>query len=72
MAKKKPGFIGREEEEALRENARAISEQFRCMFRDMIPYRIDPKTVILVSPEKDLNEQVENYNRKIEKSRMNY
>lgn len=72
MAKKKPGFIGREEEEALRENAKIVSEQSRGMFSNLIPHRIDSKTVVLVNPDKDLEEQLSRYTKKLERSRMNY
>ena len=72
MAKKKEGFISKEEEEALRENARVVSEQSRNMFSNLVPYRIDSKTVVLVNPDKDLEEQLGRYTRKLERSRMNY
>lgn len=50
MAKKKEGFISKEEEEALRENAKIVSEQSRGMFQNLVPHRIDSKTVVLVNP----------------------
>lgn len=72
MAKKKEGFISKEEEEALRENAKIVSEQSRGMFQSLVPHRIDSKTVVLVNPDKDLDEQLSRYTRKLEISRMNY
>lgn len=72
MAKKKEGFISKEEEEALRENAKIVSEQSRGMFQNLVPHRIDSKTVVLINPDKNLNEQLSRYSRKLERSRMNY
>lgn len=72
MAKRKEGIITHEEAITDREKAKILSENSRCMFSNMVPHRIDSKTIALFHPGKDLEEQINIYSRKLEKSRMNY
>lgn len=72
MAKKKAGFTNKFEENALRESALIISEKSKQIHKDLIPHRIDSKTVILVDPKKDIDDQVQLYLAKLECNRIRF
>lgn len=72
MAKKKVGFTNKFEENALRESALIISEQSKHIYSDLVPHRVDNKTVILVNPNKDIDDQVQLFIAKLECNRIKF
>lgn len=72
MAKKKAGFTNKFEEIALRESALIISEKAKDIHRELVPYRVDSKTVILVNPNKDIDDQVQLYLVRLEFNRIKF
>lgn len=72
MAKKKLGYTNKFEENALRESALIISKQFRNSYDNMVPYRIDKNTVILLNPNNNREEQAQKYLDKLKNNRNRY
>lgn len=69
---KKAGVITREEAIADREKALEIGELTKRNFSDLIPHRINPTTVILISTKRDKAEQINRFMEKLDRDRMNY
>lgn len=71
MAKKK-GLITNAEVAESRERAIELANKAREMIINFIPHRIDRLTVIYVRADRDTDEQVERFVRRLEKDRMKY
>ena len=69
---KKEGVITNEEAIADREKALEIGELTKRNFSDLIPHRINPTTVILISTKRDKAEQINRFMEKLDRDRMNY
>lgn len=69
---KKAGVITREEVIADREKAINIGKLTKRNFSDLIPHRINPTTVILISTKRDKAEQINRFMEKLDRDRMNY
>lgn len=71
MAKKK-GLITNAEVAESRERAIELANEAREKIINFIPHRIDGLTVIYVRADRDTDEQVERFVRRLEKDRMKY
>lgn len=71
MAKKK-GLITNAEVAESRERAIELANKAREKIINFIPHRIDRLTVIYVRADRDTDEQVERFVRRLEKDRMKY
>lgn len=71
MAKKK-GLITNAEVAESRERAIELANKAREKIINFIPHRIDRLTVIYVRSDRDTDEQVERFVRRLEKDRMKY
>lgn len=71
MAKKK-GLITNAEVAESRERAIELANEAREKIINFIPHRIDRLTVIYVRADRDTDEQVERFVRRLEKDRMKY
>lgn len=71
MAKKK-GLITNAEVAESRERAIELANEAREKIINFIPHRIDRLTVIYVRADRDTDEQVGRFVRRLEKDRMKY
>lgn len=71
MAKKK-GLITNAEVAESREIAIELANEAREKIINFIPHRLDRLTVIYVRADRDTDEQVERFVRRLEKDRMKY
>lgn len=71
MAKKK-GLITNAEVAESRKRAIELANEAREKIINFIPHRIDRLTVIYVRADRDTDEQVERFVRRLEKDRMKY
>jgi hypothetical protein len=69
---RKEGIITHEEAIADREKAINIGELTKRNFSDLIPHRINPTTVILISTKRDKAEQIKRFLERLDRDRLNY
>lgn len=55
-----------------REKAIKASKLAKKQFKNLIPYRIDKNTVIMIDSSKDIEEQINRFTNKLEQDRKNY
>lgn len=70
MAKK--GIITHTEEFESREIAARVGEVAKKRFAHLIPHRLDMNTLIFIRRDRDIQEQVERYLKKLENDRKGY